>query len=189
LDHGYAVEDAPFERKDMPVWMPDWLSQHTALDLAVVVSFGYLIPPSVLSRFRYGGINVHPSLLPKYRGPAPIENTILNGEKETGVSIIGLHPTRFDAGNVLAQSKINIPNPDQIKYLELHEILERNASNLLYDTLKDFENYAKSSHLQDEGQVTKAPKVKRELGFIDWNNTSALQVDRIHRAISHRVSL
>jgi methionyl-tRNA formyltransferase len=173
----------------MPAWMPDWLSQHATLDLAIVVSFGYLIPPFVLSRFKYGGINVHPSLLPKYRGPAPIENTILNGERETGVSIIGLHPSRFDAGNVLVQSRFKIPNPDHINYTGLHTILQENASNLLFDTLKDFEKIQKSSRLQDENEATKALKVKRELGFIDWNNTSAQQVDRIHRAISHRVSL
>lgn len=172
----------------MAEWMPDWLLKpQIPLDLAVVVSFGYFIPPSVLCKFKFGGINVHPSLLPKYRGSAPIENTILNGEKETGVSIIGLHPSRFDAGNILNQTKLTIPN--QIKYWGLHDLLAQKSSHLLFDTLKDFEKFKESSVSQDEKLVTKAPKTKKEMAIINWNKSTAQEIDRIYRAISHRVIL
>ena len=178
--------DAPSARKDIKNWMPEWLSNPCIpLDLAVVVSFGYLVPPSVLKCFKFGGINVHPSLLPKYRGPAPIENTILNGETETGVSIIGLHPEIFDAGSILNQTKVKIPS--NAKYSELHSLLANQGSLLLYDTLKDFEKYQSLSVSQDEKLVTKAPKLNRNLVFVDWNTCTAIQIDRLHRAISHRV--
>lgn len=68
-----------------------------------MVSFGYFIPPRIIQQFKYGAINVHPSLLPKYRGAAPIQHTILAGDDETGVTVQELHPEKFDAGRILNQ--------------------------------------------------------------------------------------
>ncbi|EAT87685.1 hypothetical protein SNOG_05294 [Parastagonospora nodorum SN15] len=76
----------------------------TPINLIIAVSFGLLIPPRILSLATHGGLNVHPSLLPDLRGPAPIEHAILRGRERTGVSIQTLHPTRFDHGTVLAQT-------------------------------------------------------------------------------------
>lgn len=75
-------------------------------DLGVVVSFGYFIPPHIISSFKYGAVNVHPSLLPKYRGAAPIQHAILYGDKETGVSVQELDDREFDAGRILTQQKV-----------------------------------------------------------------------------------
>ncbi|KAI9026546.1 formyl transferase [Phycomyces nitens] len=75
-------------------------------DLGVVVSFGYFIPPHVIKSFEKGAINVHPSLLPKYRGAAPIQHTILGGDEETGVTVQELDDKAFDAGRILSQKKV-----------------------------------------------------------------------------------
>lgn len=75
-------------------------------DLGVVVSFGYFIPPHIISSFKYGAVNVHPSLLPKYRGAAPIQHAIMYGDEETGVSIQELDDREFDAGRILVQKKV-----------------------------------------------------------------------------------
>lgn len=75
-------------------------------DLGVVVSFGYFIPPPVIQSFKYGAINVHPSLLPRHRGAAPIQHTILTGDDETGVTVQELSEKAFDAGRILTQKTL-----------------------------------------------------------------------------------
>lgn len=71
-----------------------------------MVSFGYFIPPHIISLFKHGAVNVHPSLLPKYRGAAPIQHAILYGDQETGITIQELDDREFDAGRILAQTKV-----------------------------------------------------------------------------------
>jgi len=80
-------------------------------DLGIVAAFGQIIPNNILTIPKYGFLNVHPSLLPKYRGPSPIQNAILNGDKETGVSII-LLDEKMDHGPILAQRELEIQNPN-----------------------------------------------------------------------------
>ena len=87
-------------------------SINTTFDLAVVVSFGYFFPASLIKSFPMGAINVHPSLLPKYRGAAPIYHTLLKErlnndiKEETGVTIMELHPKEMDAGDIYYQTKM-----------------------------------------------------------------------------------
>ena len=69
----------------------------------MVVSFGYMLPDRLISQFRHGVINIHPSLLPAYRGSSPIQFAIARGDRETGVSIIDVHPTRIDGGDIISQ--------------------------------------------------------------------------------------
>jgi methionyl-tRNA formyltransferase len=78
----------------------------SSYDLGVVVSFGYFIPKRIIDAFQQGAINVHPSLLPRFRGASPIQHAIMHGDIETGVSIIELHPHQFDAGRILSQSRL-----------------------------------------------------------------------------------
>jgi methionyl-tRNA formyltransferase len=85
---------------------PNSSNSENEFNLAVVVSFGYFLPVSILRRFKLGTLNVHPSLLPKYRGSSPIQYSILNRDKSTGISIIDLNPDKFDAGKVLNQTEI-----------------------------------------------------------------------------------
>lgn len=77
-----------------------------AWDFGVVVSFGWFLPNDVITRFTRAGINVHPSLLPKYRGSAPLQRAILNDDATTGVTVQLLDPNEFDAGKILAQAEV-----------------------------------------------------------------------------------
>ncbi|KAI9179931.1 Methionyl-tRNA formyltransferase [Blastocladiella emersonii ATCC 22665] len=158
-------------------------------DLAVVVSFPYFLPRAVLERFSTGAVNLHPSLLPKYRGAAPIQHAILNGDTETGVSIIGLDPRRFDSGAVLAQRKVAIPNPDKITYSTLAPRLADEGSIALLDTLRNFDAFSRAAKTQDESLVTHARKLAKRDGPVAWSDESAHAVFRRWRAIAHQVPL
>lgn len=84
-------------------------------DVGVVVSFGYFLHPHMLENLAHGAINMHPSLLPKYRGPAPIHHALLNGDATTGVSVIEIDPRAFDVGRILLQKEFGIPEAIQCK--------------------------------------------------------------------------
>src|SRR3989338_6768217 len=129
-------------------------------DVFVVIAYGVILPQDVLDIPKMGSINVHASLLPKYRGAAPVNWVILNGEKETGVSIIKMN-AKMDAGDIVAQEKLKIF--DNESAFELRQRLMNLGVSLLVKTLEGGINQAKS---QDAKQVTFAPKLSKELGQI-----------------------
>ncbi|KAI8051440.1 formyl transferase [Syncephalis plumigaleata] len=92
--------------KTLRGWPVPVASDGKPFDLAVVVSFGYFLPATLLQTFKWGGINVHPSLLPKYRGAAPIQHAIIDGINETGVTVQELDHHQFDAGNILLSERV-----------------------------------------------------------------------------------
>jgi methionyl-tRNA formyltransferase len=138
-------------------------------DLLVVIAFGQKVANSVISLFPKGAINTHGSLLPKYRGAAPINWAIINGESETGASIITL-ADRMDAGLILSQVRTLILPEDNFK--TLHDRLAEFSAPLLVKTLNAIENGTAVYQPQDESKVTKAPKLKKEHGFIDWHKSA-----------------
>eukprot|EP01132_Coremiostelium_polycephalum_P005125 gene5125-6380_t len=152
-------------------------------DIAVVVSFGYFIPKNVISKFQYGGINMHPSLLPRHRGAAPIYHTILSDDSEAGVSIIELHPTRFDAGNILMQVKHDSFKRD-VLYKPLLEQLAGLGADKVVETLERFPELSKTSQPQSEEGKTLAPKIDRELTRVNWENQTRKQIWTLYRAFS-----
>lgn len=99
------------------------------------------MPHRILNQFKMGAINVHPSLLPQYRGAAPIHHTILNGDAETGISIMELDRKRFDAGKILKQSVYRIPNHEQIIYHDLYNQLAQLGGRDLTDVTLNFGEY------------------------------------------------
>lgn len=135
-------------------------------DLLVVIAFGQKVSQHVIAKQRYGAVNVHASLLPKYRGAAPIHWAIMNGETETGVSIITL-ADRMDAGFVLAQNKTPIRPDDTVQ--DVHDRLAQIAVPVLMNTIDRFTDNSVVYIEQDETLVTMAPKLKKDSGFIDWN--------------------
>jgi len=145
-------------------------------DLLVVIAFGQKVAKSVINLFPKGAINVHGSLLPKYRGAAPINWAIINGESETGVSIITL-ADRMDAGLILAQARTAIQPEDDFQ--TLHNRLAGLSAPLLMETIAAIENGTAVYQPQDEKQVSKAPKLKKEHGFIDWSGSAARIANQI----------
>lgn len=147
---------------------PDMLQQVADCkgDLLVVIAFGQKISPEVIGLFDKGAINVHASLLPKYRGAGPIFWAIMNGEDETGISIITL-ADRMDAGEVLAQGKIPITDNDYAQ--TVHDKLADLSVPVLMHTIDEIQAGTATYAQQDESLVTYAPKLKKEHGFIDWS--------------------
>ena len=138
-------------------------------DLLVVCDFGQILSPETLAAAPLGGINLHGSLLPKYRGAAPVQWTLLNGDAETGVSVIHMTP-RLDGGPVLATRKTSV-GPD-----ETMPQLEARLANLgipaVSEALTMLERWDRTSPLgipQDAALASKAPRLKKEHGAIHWN--------------------
>ncbi|CAG8501027.1 7696_t:CDS:2 [Paraglomus occultum] len=179
-EFGLIVHDAP--QKSLDDWKPPSL-----FDLGIVVSFGYFIPANVLKTFSRGAINVHPSLLPMYRGASPIQYSILNGDVETGITIQELHHEVFDAGRILRQ--IKMPIPPRSTYKSLESILAEQGAELLIDTIKDLDVIRSKVREQDSEKVTYARKIQKEMSYINWSDQTAEEIERLHRAISHQYAL
>jgi len=134
-------------------------------DLFVVVAFGHILPQRILEIPRLGAINIHASLLPKYRGSAPIQWVIINGEKETGVTTMFMDKG-MDTGDILLSEKIEIA-PDDTS-ATLHDRLAIAGTELLIKTLKKFEAGDIQPIPQDNAQATYAPILNKKDGRIDW---------------------
>ena len=134
-------------------------------DLIVVIAFGQKIGNDLINLPPKGAINVHASLLPKYRGAAPINWAIINGETETGISIITL-AEKMDAGSILGQSKTNIA-PDETAG-GLHDRLAQMAAPLLLKTIGQIDDGTPVYTEQDHSKATLAPKLRKSDGFIDF---------------------
>lgn len=137
--------------------------------LIVVIAFGQKIGNQLIQLPAKGAINVHASLLPKYRGAAPINWAIINGEKKTGISIIAL-AEKMDAGDVPAQVETNIEPGESAG--ELHDRLAAMAAPLLLDTIEKIADDSIVYAKQDHSKATLAPKLKKSDGFLDFGESA-----------------
>ena len=162
LEHGIPV----FQ----PVSLKDAGALHTTplrdADLFVVVAYGKIIPQAILDIPTHGTINVHPSLLPKYRGPSPMQAAIANQDNETGVSIM-LLDAKMDHGPILAQERIRLDRTET--YLDLQTKVHVVGAPLLVQTIKDFTSGMIESIEQNHPTATFCSLLSREDGEIDWN--------------------
>jgi methionyl-tRNA formyltransferase len=162
---------------------PDGLAQLRAFtpDLAVVAAYGQILKPDVIATPRLGMINVHASLLPKYRGAAPVAHAILNGETRTGVTILRIVPG-LDAGHMLAQDAIDIL-PDETAG-ELEARLAPLGAKLALDVVRRMKAGPVAGEKQDPeiAKKFKAPKLTKEMGLIDWSQP-AEKISRQVRAM------
>ncbi len=163
----------PSTLKDDAFW-----GQFEALgaSLCVVVAYGKLIPERLLTSVPKGWLNIHPSLLPAYRGPSPIPSAILDGQTTTGVSIM-LLDTEQDHGPVLATSPWNIPGTATTPECEVE--IARVGAQLLLSTLPAYLNGSCSPVAQDDSKATFTKKFTREDGRIDWSQSAHAIVNRI----------
>ena len=147
-------------------------------DVCVVVAFGLFLPKGLRSIPR-ACINIHPSLLPKYRGAAPIQRAIINGDKYTGVTIMHLSG-KLDAGDIILQRKVPILDEDTAETLS--DRLAKEGANLLLQTLELIERGEDTRTPQDDNEVTWADPIKKEDGHIDWTK-SALEIRNLVRGV------
>jgi methionyl-tRNA formyltransferase len=146
--------------RDLKAWQPD---------LYVVAAYGQILSKEVLEVAAKGGINVHASLLPKYRGAAPIAWAIYNGERETGVTIIRMS-TSLDAGDILVQEKTSIGSQETAG--ELENRLAPIGARLALHVIEEVAAGTSKGVPQNKAQVTKAPKLTKENGLIDWSRSA-----------------
>lgn len=159
----------------LPVLQPeklrgsDEMAQIIALnaDLIVTAAFGQILPKDILDAPRLGCVNVHASLLPKYRGGAPIHQAIIDGEAQTGVTIMYM-AEKLDAGNIISQRAIAIEETDHTG--SMFEKLSNVGRDLLKETLPAIEAGTNASIVQDESLVTYARNISREQERINWTN-------------------
>lgn len=147
-------------------------------DLAVIAAFGKILPQEILEIPRLGFINVHPSLLPKYRGASPIQYAILNGDKETGVTIMKIDE-KMDHGPIIANSILPIASSDT--YKTLSEKLAKLGAELLIKTLPNYFSGKIKPSPQEHNKATYTKIIKKEDGKIDWEK-SAQVLERVTRA-------
>ncbi len=169
---------------NIPVYQPVKLRDGTALaqirelapDLIVVVAYGRLLPLEILEAAPLGCINVHPSLLPKYRGSAPLNWPILNGDKETGVTIMHLVEA-MDAGDMIIQERTPL-GPDETAP-QLTARLSRVGADLLVEAVSQLEVGTADRIPQDESQVTLAPMLSKELSPMDFARPARTLHDQV----------
>jgi len=147
-------------------------------DLIVVVAYGQIIPASIIYLPKHNSVNLHFSLLPKYRGASPVQWALLKGEVKTGLTIFQLNE-KMDEGDILSQEEVEIL-PDEKAY-ELEARLAEMGAELLVKTISQIDKIHPLK--QGHSQVTYAPKLKKEDGRIDWAN-DALFIDRQVRAFT-----
>ncbi len=173
---------------DLPVFQPvrvrdpEFIDTLRSMDpdVIVVVAFGQILPESILSLPRYGCINVHASLLPKYRGAAPIQWAIINGEKETGVTIMYMEKG-LDTGDMIAKASIPIDSRETGE--SLHDKLSVLGGPLILEVLDQIGKGVIHREKQDDSLSTYAGMLSKELGKIDWDK-DAVSIERLIRGLN-----
>lgn len=174
-----AVKIAAVEH-DIPVYQPERISGSQEMadlialeaDLIVTAAYGQFLPTKLLNAPKHRAINVHASLLPKYRGGAPVHYAIIEGESETGISIMYMEK-KMDAGDILSQKSIPIKKEDDVA--SMFNKLSFLGRDLLMETLPELFAGNITPIKQDESKVTYSPNISREEERIDWTKT-ALQI-------------
>lgn len=172
--------------QDIPVWQPETLKDAdivaqivgTRPDLIIVAAYGLLLPQAVLDIPLRGCVNVHASLLPRWRGAAPIQAAILEGDSETGITLMQME-AGLDSGPVLARATIDIGTDETAG--SLHDRLAALGGELLVQEMGAILDGSLDAEPQDEGQVTHAGKIRKQDAAIDWTCT-AEQIGRKIRA-------
>jgi methionyl-tRNA formyltransferase len=149
-------------------------------DLIIVAAYGFILPKELLAMPKYGVGNVHASLLPKYRGASPIQTAILNGDKETGITIMLLNE-KMDEGDILSQETITITNNDN--FASLHDNLSILGAKLLLETLPKWLNKEIKPQKQDNSQASYCKLITKEDGKIDLYK-SPIELERRVRALN-----
>jgi methionyl-tRNA formyltransferase len=167
--HNLAIEN------DIPVYVPKTLRNEEALeliksinaDIIIVVAYGFIIPKNILNAKKYGCLNIHPSKLPKYRGAAPLQRTIINGEKESAVCIMQMD-SGLDTGDIILQENFKLS--PHITLLELHDQCANIGAKLLIKTLDNIDNLPRIK--QFEVGLSYAHKLYKEEGRVNWKESS-----------------
>lgn len=177
MDHGIEVATPD------SVNTKEFVDELKALDIdfIVVVAFGQIIGDLLLEEFNDRIINLHPSILPKYRGAAPMQFTLLNGDKETAPTTM-LIEKGMDSGDILMQEIVEVPS--DFDYYDLEEKMSELGSDAIRRTLLDFDNIYKNRIKQDDSKATYTSKISKDMGQIDWTNDSETIYNQVRALIA-----
>lgn len=175
------------EELGIDTWLPETVNCDEACqrlaafeaDLLVVCDYGEILKPATLATTKLGGINLHGSLLPKYRGAAPVQWAVYNGDRVTGNTVIQMTPA-LDAGPTLGVQEIPI-DPDETAG-ELENRMAEQGASLVINIVEQLVKGEASPIVQDKTQATKAPRLSKEMGQIDWSR-SAQEIKNQVRAL------
>ena len=161
---------------------PEFLEEVRKLnpDLICVVAYGKILPQELLDIPKYGCVNVHGSLLPEYRGAAPIQWAVLNGDKKTGVNSMIMN-AGMDTGDMILKEEVEIGEDETTG--ELWDRLKTIGANLLIKTVKEIENGTATRTKQPE-EGTMAPMLSKEMAKIDWKNKTANDIKNLVRGLN-----
>lgn len=150
-------------------------------NLGVIASFGKMLPGSIITSLKHGAYVMHPSLLPKYRGAAPIQHSLLNDESKTGISIAEASISKFDAGDIILQKEVEIEKFHRFKELSL--VLSHLGGSSVIEFLKNYEEMQNNKKQQIEDDVTHAKLiVDNNYVYMDFLNESAKSLNNLYRA-------
>lgn len=155
------------------------------IDYIVVVAFGQLIKDVLLDNFKDKIINLHPSLLPLYRGASPMQFTLLNGDEKTAATAM-LIEKAMDSGDILIQREMDIDPSDD--YFDLEDKLGKIGAEAIRDALLNFDQVYENRIVQDDDKATYCTKIDKEMGRIDWNRTSLQILDQIRALVGFPVA-
>ena len=181
------VKEAALAR-DIPVYQPKKIREPECIeelkkynaDIMVVIAFGQILPKEILQMTPYGCINVHASLLPKYRGAAPIQWAVIDGEKVSGVTTMQMNEG-LDTGDMIQKTEVEI-TPDETGE-SLHDKLAAAGAALCVETLKAVETHTATFEKQGESPTAYARMLDKKLGNIDWSR-SAVEIERLVRGLN-----
>lgn len=161
---------------------PEFLEEVKKLnpDLICVVAYGKILPQELLDIPKYGCVNVHGSLLPEYRGAAPIQWAVLNGDKKTGVTTMFMN-AGMDTGDMILKEEVEIGEDETTG--ELWDRLKMIGANLLIKTVKEIEN-GKATRTKQPEEGTMAPMLSKEMAKIDWENKTAKEIKNLVRGLN-----
>lgn len=175
--------------ENLPVMQPERIKQNEKLmdtlreinpDMIIVAAYGKILPKELLDLPRFGCINVHASLLPKFRGASPIQHAILTGETHAGVTIMKM-AEGLDTGDMYSQASLEIAGSN---YPELSERLAELGADLLLKTMDEIESGKARAEVQDESKVTHTGIIKKDEGRVSFIDESAAEIERKLRAFT-----
>ena len=178
---------------DIPVYQPASFKAQSDIDtikalnadLIVVVAYGLILPQAVLDAAKIGCINIHASLLPRWRGASPIQQAILAGDQQSGITLMKIEK-ELDAGPVIASRSVDIDS--RWTATELHDVLAPLGAGLLIENLDHIADRLNQAQVQDESLVSYAPLIRKSQAEIDWNKPASKLIHEIRAFNSWPVS-
>lgn len=190
---GYKLQYPPIKEvaieNNIEVFQPKSLKDNNVVDiltklspdLIIVVAYGKILPKGILDFPKYGCINVHASLLPRYRGAAPIQWSVINGEKTTGVTTMYM-AEGLDTGDILKKAEIDISENETAG--QLHDRLSELGAELLLETIKDLKSNSLVPQKQDDAKSCYAPMLDQEMSIIDWSKEDSREIHNLIRGLN-----